>query len=220
MRIATEKIRKIIKAAGEIMLEAIILVIEETEVMKNESENFLDELLEEAEQKEEQQTEAYYDLVLLQIKTLSGMIEKNFQEADKECELIKNWALTKNAQTNEKIRLLELKLEAFIKEEGKKTIDLPNGTLKYHKKQDKVEIADLDLFLKKADTELLTIIPEQVKPNLTKIKSYIGVRPTPDGVKVIEGKEEFTYKLKGINNAGKKETGAGIKQTAELRAVV
>ena len=187
-------------------------------------ENFLEELLAEAEEKEEKQTEAYYDLVLLQIRTLSKEIEKNFTEAEKECEIIKNWALAKNNQLNEKVKFLEMKLEAFIREEGKKTIDLPNGTLKFHKKQDKVEVEDLELFLKNARAELITIVPEQIKPNLTKIKSYIGKRPVPEGVKVIEGKEEFAYKIKEIkevkDSGGKKEAGTGAEQTDELRAVV
>ena len=46
--------------------------------MEKEENNFLDDLLEEAEQKEELLTESYYDLVLLQIKNLNGQIEKNF----------------------------------------------------------------------------------------------------------------------------------------------
>ena len=188
--------------------------------MEKEENNFLDDLLEEAEQKEELLTESYYDLVLLQIKNLNGQIEKNFSEAEKECEIIKNWALLRNNQINDKVKFLELKLEAFIKERKEKTIDLPNGTLKFHKKQDKVEIEDIDLFLRNAKPELVTVIPEQIKPNLAKIKSYINRRPVPPGVKVTEGKEEFTYKIKGAKDGREKETGAGTEQENVLRVVV
>lgn len=183
--------------------------------------NFLDELIQEAEQKEEQQTEAYFDLLLLGIRKLSSQIEYNFHEAEKECSMINNFVLHKNSQLQERIKWLELKLEAFIKERGEKTITLPNGTLKMHKKPDKVEIEDLELFLKKAKPEMLTIVPEQVKPDLNKIKAYIKTKPVPAGIKIIEGKEEFSYKLNGEESNGrKKETGTGAEQEPDLRAVV
>ena len=182
--------------------------------------NFLDELIKTAEDKEEQQTEAYFDLLLLSIRTLSQQIAYNFNEAEKECSLINNFVLHKNTQLQERIKWLELKLEAFIREREEKTITLPNGTLKMHKKPDKVEIEDLELFLKKAKPEMLTIIPEQVKPDLNKIKTYIKTKPVPPGVKILEGKEEFSYKLNGEDNGRKKETGTGVEQDSEFRAVV
>ena len=182
--------------------------------------NFLDELIQEAEQKEEQQTEAYFDLLLLAIRKLSQQIEYNFHEAEKECSMINNFILHKNTQLQERMKWLELKLEAFIRERGEKTITLPNGTLKMHKKPDKVEIDDLEVFLKKAKPEMLTVIPEQVKPDLNKIKTYVKTRPVPPGIKIIEGKEEFSYKLNGESNGRKKETGSGAEQDSELRAVV
>ncbi|GIK61829.1 MAG: hypothetical protein HND40_06620 [Ignavibacteriota bacterium] len=183
--------------------------------------NFLDELIQQAEQKEEQQTEAYFDLLLLAVKKLSSQIEYNFHEAEKECSMINNFVLHKNTQLQERIKWLELKLEAFIRERGEKTIALPNGTLKMHKKPDKVEIEDLELFLKKAKPEMLTVVPEQVKPDLNKIKAYIKTKPVPAGIKLIEGKEEFSYKLNGEESNGrKKETGARTEQEPDLRAVV
>ncbi len=171
--------------------------------------NFLDELLQEAEIKEEEQTEAYFDLLLLQVKELTKRIEYNFSQSEKECSMINNFVLHKNAQLQEKINWLELKLESFIKARNEKTISLPNGTLKMHKKADKLEIEDIDLFLKKAKPEMLTIIPAQLKPNLNAIKSYIKTKPVPPGIKIIEGRTEFSYTLsKGVlENAREKETG-------------
>lgn len=157
--------------------------------------NFLDELLLDAEQKEIKQTAAYYDLILLEISKLQTQIESNFAEAEKEVEIIKEWALNKNSGIQDKINFFVLKLEAYIKEMGEKTISLPNGTLKMYKKPDKIEIEDLDLFLQKARPEMLTIIPEQVKPDLNAIKAYIKTKPIPPGIRVIEGKNEFSYKL-------------------------
>jgi hypothetical protein len=62
----------------------------------------------------------------------------------------------------------------------------------------------------------LTVIPEQVKPNLLVIKNHIKTRPTPKGVKIIVGLEEFSYKLNNEEeNAGEEtQTRTGIKQAS------
>lgn len=183
--------------------------------------DFLDELLKEAEEKEEEQTEAFYDLLLMGIRKLQAQIEYNFYQAEKECQMINSFTLHKNVQLQERIRWSEMKLEAFIREKKEKTIALPNGILKVHKKPDRVEIEDMETFLKNARPEMLTVIPEQVKPDLNKIKAYIKAKPIPLGVKLIEGKEEFSYKLnKEEDDAREKETGAGSEQDPGLRIVV
>jgi hypothetical protein len=178
--------------------------------------NFLDELLQEVELKEDEQTEAYFDLLLLQIKQLTKQIEYNFSQSEKECSMINNFVLHKNAQLQERIKWLELKLQSFILDKKEKTIALPNGTLKMHKKPDRVEIEDLDLFLKNTRNELVTVIPEQIKPNLVAIKNFVKTRPIPPGIKVVEGQVEFSYSLnKEEENAREEtETGAGIKQAS------
>lgn len=109
-----------------------------------------------------------------------------------------------------------MKLEAYIRERGDKTISLCNGTLKMHKKPDRVEIEDLELFLKNARKEWLSVIPEQVKPNLLAIKNYIKTRPTPQGVKIIEGQIEFNYSLnKEEENVGEEtQIRAGLKSAS------
>lgn len=162
--------------------------------------NFIDELLKEAEEKEEQRTQAYYDLQLIEARKLQQQISSNFAEAEAEVKIIQDWAIRKNAALHERLQFIERKLEAWIREQNAKTIDLPNGTLKMHKKPDKVEVADMEAFLKHAKPEMLSIIPEQVKPDINKIKAFIRQNYTPAGVTVTEGKEEFTYKLK--NNGG------------------
>ena len=184
-----------------------------------ESESFIDELLAEAEIKEGQQTEAFFDLLLLQVQQMQEQIAYNFAEANKEVLLIKQWALNKNHGIQAKIDFIELKLAAFIKEKGLKTIDLAHGVLKYHKKPDKVEINDIDLFLKNAKPEMLSIVPETVKPDMTKIKAYLKGHKAPPGVLVISGKEEFSYKIKGKENeyGGQEETGDTVESAYENR---
>jgi len=182
---------------------------------------FLDELLEEAESREEYQTEAYYDLILLQIKTLQGQIAGNFSEAEKEIQHINNWVLNRNMVLDERCKMLERKLEAFIRERQVKTIELPNGILKMHKRSDKIEIEDIELFLKNARPEVLTIIPEQVKPDLSKIKYFIKTRPVPAGVKVIEGKNEFSYKFRmEVEDEREEKIGITAKSVSKLRTAV
>ena len=95
--------------------------------------NFIDEMLQEIEASEEKQTEASYDLMLLAIRKYQSEIEQNFQEAEKECKMIQNFVLQKNSQIQERIKWIEMKLEAFIRERGDKTITLANGTLRFTK---------------------------------------------------------------------------------------
>lgn len=173
-------------------------------------ENFLDEILKEAEEKEQKLSMEFADLTLIEISQLEKQIQSNFEQAAREREIIKNWSLKINSTLVSRIEFLSKKLEVFIKETGEKTINLPNGILKMHKKPDKIEIEDLELFLKNARPEWLTVIPEQAKPNLMAIKSHIRTRPIPKGIKVIEGEVEFSYKLNGVED-GKEEVGAGFQ---------
>jgi len=175
--------------------------------------DFIDELLKEAEEKEQKLSMELADLVLIEISQLQKQVETNFEMAAREREIIKNWSLKINSKLVSRIEFISKKLEVFIKETGEKTINLPNGILKMHKKSDRVEVEDLELFLKNARPQWLTVIPEQAKPNLAAIKNHIKTRPTPKGVKIIEGDVEFSYKLNGVED-GKEEVGAGIKQAS------
>lgn len=170
--------------------------------------NFIEELLAEVDQKDTESRYAYFDIVLSEIKGMQDKISANFKQAEQECKIIKDWALRKNAKMQDKITFYEKKLEAFIKTEKKKTIELANGTLRYRKSQPKVEITDLELFLKKATNEMVTSTPEQIKPDLTKIKKFIAIHKyKPDGVTLTEGTEQFSYKINGEKDGTEEETG-------------
>lgn len=176
--------------------------------------NFLEELLKEAEEKEGLRSEAYLDLLLIEIGKIKNQIAYNFSEAEKEIEIINRFVLKKNSVLDEKIKFIEKKLESFIRERNVKTITLPNGELKMHKKPDKVEIYDMEVFLKHATKDLLEVIPEQYKPSIAKIKQWLKFKPVPKGVTIIEGKPEFSYLL----NNEKEENNAGTKTTAGIAA--
>ena len=163
---------------------------------------FLDDLLAEVTQKEQLQSEAYADLLITEVAKLEAEIAKNFQTAEEEINIIKEWSLKKNSVIQERANLIKLKLENFIRESGKKTIDLANGTLKIRKSPDKVEITDMEVFLANANSQMINVVPESVKPDLSKIKAYMkmtGGKPIA-GVTVIEGSENFklTLKVQGV----------------------
>ncbi|MCF8356260.1 MAG: host-nuclease inhibitor Gam family protein [Melioribacteraceae bacterium] len=184
--------------------------------------DLIEEILAEAEEKEAMQLEVFMDLQLNQIGKLQKEMENNFQNAEKEIELINNWVMKKNSSLQERVTVIEKQLEQFIRETEKKTIDLPNGTLKIRKQPDKAVVENMELFLEKANKELVTIVPETIKPNLNAIKSFIKrAAKVPEGIKIVEGKEEFSYAIKKEeDNAGKKEAGVGIKQAGDYRAAV
>ena len=173
-----------------------------------EAENFIDELLAEVEAAEESQQNATLDFALIDIRELTKRIEDTFAQAEAEKRLIDDWALRRASKAQDRIDFLAKKLEIIIVERAVKTIDLPNCTLKLRKKQDKIEIENMDVFLQNATPGMLNVIPEAAKPDIAGIKSYIKMTggKLPAGVKVIPGTEEFSYKLKGEENGATDET--------------
>lgn len=161
-----------------------------------EEQSFIEELLKEAEEKELQMTKSLVDLLLIEISKLNDQIKSIQSEAEAEINIIQQWAERKISKLIDKISFYEVRLERFIREQGVKTIELPNGTLKIRKSQDKIEITDAQLFMSNAIPELLRIIPETVKPDINKIKAYVKQKGIiPPGIKYEEGKDQFTYKL-------------------------
>lgn len=186
--------------------------------------DFMDELLADAELADEQRTEAYHDLLLLQVQQMEEQIAYNFAEAKKEVAIINDWALRKNHGIQVKVEFLEKKLEAFMRKKGLKTLGLAHGTLRLHKKPDKVEMVDVGLFLKHATPELLAVKPEEVKPDMQKIKQYLKTHyKAMPGVVIVPGKEEFSYKLnnrKDNEDGGQEEAGDTAQSTVLSRVAV
>ena len=177
---------------------------------------FLDELLEQAEAKEITLHLAHVDLVLAEISNLEEQILKNFEQTEHEKKILDEWTIRKNSKLQDRISWMTMKLESFMKSQGDsvKTIDLPNGKLLRRKQPDKIEIADIDKFMLRADSQLLTVIPEMVKPNLKKIMAYYKRRLIlPEGTKLIIGEEKFSIKLNNNNNDKEKDDG----ESSEIR---
>lgn len=170
-------------------------------------ENFIDELLREAEEKETQLTYEYADLILLEIKTLQSKINQVNETSQKEIKILEDWALNKSVKYQDRIEFLEKKLNQFILGSNERTIDLANGTIRLRKGREKLEVYDMNLLLANKFSPELIRIKEDVKPDMQKIKDFINRSgKVPNGVKVIPGVEnEFSYKIKGGSN-GESET--------------
>lgn len=165
-------------------------------------ENFIDELLREAEQKETQLTYEYADLILLEIKSLQSKINQVNETVKKEIQILEDWALNKSVKYQDRIEFLENKLNQFILKSKERTIDLANGTIRLRKGREKLEVFDMNLLLANKYSPELIRIKEEVKPDLQKIRDFINRSgKVPNGVKIIPGKEnEFSYKIKGGPN--------------------
>ena len=192
--------------------------------MKSEGARFIDELVKEAEEKEQKLNRELADLMLLEIRNLQEEIERVFDQAEKERTIIKNWAITKNSKLASRIEWISKKLELFLKEENIKTLELAFGSLRFRKQPDRVEILDNELFLNNANSSCLMIVPETAKADLNKIKAFIKRSGrTPEGCEVIPGEIKFSYSInnnKEIEVNGKKETRTGSEQTSKLSVVV
>lgn len=192
----------------------------------NDNKSFLDELLEQAEAKEVTLHLAHIDLVLAEISNLEEQIQMNFEQTEREKKILDDWTLRKNSKLQDRILWMTKKLESYMKDQGDsvKTIDLPNGKLLRRKQPDKMEITDLEKFMLNADSQMLTVIPETVRPDIKKIMSYYKRRLIlPEGTRLIIGEEKFSIKLNNNkeNDDGKSsETGIGDQQTGTYKAVV
>jgi hypothetical protein len=164
-----------------------------------ETSNFIDELIAEAEEKEEQQTLAYFDMLIVDIIQHQKQINEIKEQAKREIELINEWRDRMLDKHLNRIEYLEAKLHAFIAEANVKTIELPHGKLQIRKRPDKVSIEDMDTFIANAKTEMLKEVPQSFKPDLNGIKNYIKrTGHIPQGVKFIEGQDSFSLSIKTL----------------------
>ena len=184
----------------------------------------IEELLKESEQEENKLQLAHVDLMLSEMKSIQQQIDSNFLQAEEEKKIIDNWVIAKNLKLQEKVERITNQLEIFMNmNPDVKTVDLPNGKLLKRKQPDKIEIVDMDQFLSEANSQMLVIQPEIVRPDLNKIKAfYKRTLKVPEGTKLVIGKEKFSIKLKqnGEENNGKEEIRTGVKQTNSFRDAV
>ena len=185
-----------------------------------EEKSFIDQLLEEAEEKEKKLEQAQLDLILIEIRKLEDQVENNFDTAAQEREIIKNWALERNEMLTSRIEWLSKKLESYLRDEQLKTLDLPNGIIRIRRQPDSVNIINQEDFFNHAGNQLLEIIPETARPSLLKIRAFIKkTGRIPKGVEVQPQNEKFSYTIKRNNN-GKEKTGTTDKLPSKSAVVV
>ena len=175
--------------------------------------NFLDELLAELEVKE-QQRKLELDLLkadqlLMAVSKLELQMNEVNKLADDEIALIENYRKNELERIEKKRSWLLFNLEGFTRQQceanGSKSIRLPHGSLALRKGRDKVEVDNMDLFMKVAARYgLLRITPEKKDPDLTAISAWIKLHggEIPIGVKFIPATINFHYSLNGDNHNG------------------
>ena len=170
---------------------------------------FIDSLIEEAEEQNKKLEQSHLDLIIMEIRKLEEQIESNFDTATKEREIIKNWALERNSMLQTRIDWLSKKLEGYLRAEDIKTLDLANGVIRLRKQTDTVSIVNEEKFLKHATKEMLNIIPETVKPDLLRLRTWIrNSGRIPPGVELVPGDIKFSYTIKKENKNGKSKAGS------------
>lgn len=192
----------------------------------DDNKSFLDELLEEAEAREITLHLAHVDLVLAEICNLEKQIADNFEQTEQEKKILDEWTLRKNSKLQDRIDWMAKKLESFMRNQDDtvKTIDLPNGKLLRRKQPDKIEIVDLEKFMLSANSYMLSVVPEVVKPDLKKVMAvYKRNLILPEGTRLIVGEEKFSIKLKNNKeeeNGEPSEAGVGNKSADSYKTAV
>lgn len=170
--------------------------------------DFIEELLFEAEQADQEKRIEMDRLRADQLLSAVGVLESQMSDVnvlvDKEIRLLEEYRSNELSRLEKKRSWLVFNLEGFMRSTGEKTIRLPHGTLKLRKGKDRIAVVAMERFLaigKKMG--LLRTVPESVSPDiqaiLTRIKTTGDI---PDGIEFIPGEPKFTYST----NGGKDDT--------------
>lgn len=191
---------------------------------------FIDELLAEAEEAEEQRRleldKVRADQLLSAITVLQQQAEEIETIADREVELIEHYRNTELAKANKKIGWLAWNLEQFIRNTGDKTIRLPHGEIKLRLGRDKVQVPDPDSFVSDpVHKDLIRVVPESKQPDLVAIMDRVKkTGEVPTGVEFIPAEIKFHFNtITRSNNHGKErqrspEGGTAVEPTHTAQA--
>lgn len=152
------------------------------------------------------------DQLLMAISKLEMQMSDVNDLCDSEIKLIESYRSAELERLEKKVNWLLFSLEGFARqqmaESGEKTMRLPHGSLALRKGRDKVEIADMDAFLKVAPRYgLLRTIEEKHEPDLSAVSAYIKrTGQVPIGTRLIPAGVNFTYSItKGNGNNGNEQ---------------
>jgi hypothetical protein len=172
--------------------------------------NFLDELLADVEEKEQQKKleldRAKADTLLMALQKIDAQADEIELVARDEISLIESWHNSELDRLEKKRSWLCWNLSQFLISTGEKTIRLAHGTIKERMGRDKVDIADIDQFNRVASKYGLTrSYPSREEPDLNAVLAYIKrTAEIPPGAVLIPGTPKFSYTLtkKGDNGNG------------------
>jgi hypothetical protein len=171
----------------------------------------MDELLAEVEEKEQlkkfELDRGKADFLLIALTKIDSQAEEIDRVATDETALIESWRNCELERLEKKRSWLCWNLHQFLNGTGEKTIRLAHGVIKERMGRDKVEIIDIDVFLKVGTKYgLLRTYPERQEPDLNMVSSYIKrTGEIPPGVVLIPGTQKFSYTLTKGNGNGTEE---------------
>jgi hypothetical protein len=167
--------------------------------------NFMEELLAEVEEKEQLRKLELDSLRADQALMAVAKLESQMAEASKLCDdeiaLIENFRKNQIDRLEKKRSWILFNIEGWARQHceatGEKTIRIPHGSLSLRKGRDKIEIQDMDRFLKiAAKYGFLRTTPEKQEPDLQAICAhYKRTGEIVLGTKVIPATTNFSYQL-------------------------
>jgi len=181
----------------------------------------MDELLAEAEIREKQDriemNRLRADQVLAALKLLERKAADVNNLADEEVKLVEEFRQSELQKIEKKASWLAWQLEGFIRgmnqqDPSCKSIALPHGVLKLRLGRDKIEITNMETFVKLAEKRgLLKTIPESFEPDMQKTLAYVKQNGFLAGVTLIPAQSKFSYTTKGNGNGKAEQPEAGAE---------
>ena len=163
------------------------------------------ELLESAEEKEQQKKLELDSLKADQLLIAVGKLESQMDDvnklADDEITIIEQYRKSEIERLEKRRAWLTFNLENFWRQQsemtGEKTLRLPHGSLALRKGRDKIEVENMAIFLKIAPRYgFLRTTAEKHEPDMTAINLHLKTTgEIPLGTKLIPGGINFSYQL-------------------------
>ena len=173
--------------------------------MEEQRIDFIEELLLQAEQADQEKKIEMDRLRADQILAAIGKLEEGMAEVndlcDKEIKLIEEYRANEFVRLDKKRSWLTFNLEGFMRATGEKTLRLPHGTLKLRRGKDRIAVIAMEQFLKVGQKlGLLKKVPESFSPDLQAILNHVhSTGEVPPGIEVIPAEVKFTYRTNGGN---------------------
>jgi hypothetical protein len=177
--------------------------------------DFIDEMLKEAEVRDEEQRIAMDRLRADATLAAIGVLECEMGEVEELCNqeirLIEEYRCRELERLEMKRSWLLFNLEAWVRATSEKTIRLIHGVCKIRKGRDKVAIVSMEEFLKVGPgLKLVRTVPERREPDMRAIIEHIKrTGEIPSGVEFIRADTRFSYTINGGQHGNDEEAEVG-----------